>query len=126
MNAFTRSASSMAREAGYTGNSPAMLNAFEQIRLAGIREARAGHYERKRIIDGMKAEPRMFFNAISPAQSSSEAIEDATRIIFTFRNLPRWQQEMSLGQLRKAKMTRLVARFFRRYGVRIWAREIAA
>ncbi|TIO15586.1 MAG: hypothetical protein E5X86_19640 [Mesorhizobium sp.] len=125
MNAFTRSASSMAREAGYTGNSPAMLNAFEQIRLAGIREARAGHYERKRVIEQYKAEPGMFFNAIRPSLTTSEAIEDANRVIFTFRNLPRWQQEARLGQLRKAKQTRLVARFFRRFGARIWARDAA-
>ncbi|TJW49397.1 MAG: hypothetical protein E5X65_33910 [Mesorhizobium sp.] len=127
MNAFTRSASSMAREAGYTGNSPAMLNAFEQIRLAGIREARAGHYERKRVIEQYKAEPGMFFNAIRPSLTTSEAIEDANRIIHTFRNLPTWQQQHArLGQLRKAKQTRLVARYFRMHGRKIWAREIAA
>lgn len=122
MNASTQ----LAKSCGYSGNSPAMLNAFEQIRLAGIREARAGHYERKRIIDGMKAEPRMFFNAISPAQSSLEAIEDANRIIFGFRNLPRWQQEMRLGQLRKAKQTRVISRYFRRFGKAVWLNKEAA
>lgn len=115
-----------ARQAGYTGNSPAMLAAMEDIRQAGIREARAGHYERKRIIDEFKADPGMFFAAIRPSLTTSEAIEDANRIIFTFRNLPRWQQEMRLAQLRKAKRTRLVARYFRMHGKAIWAREIAA
>lgn len=110
---------------GYTGESPAMLAALEAIRRHGCAEARTAHYERKRIVDEYKADSGMFFSAIRPSLTTSEAIEDANRIIHTFRNLPSWQQEMRLGQLRKAKRTRLAARFFRRYGVRIWAREAA-
>lgn len=115
----------LAKSCGYTGQSPAMLNAFEQIRIAGIREARASHYERKRIVDQYKADSAMFFNAIRPSLTTSEAIEDANRIIFTFRNLEKWKQERRLPELRRAKRILLIARFFRRYGARIWAREAA-
>jgi hypothetical protein len=118
-------AATFARQSGYTGKSPAMLGAFEAIRAAGIREARAAHLERKAVIDEMKAEPGMFFNAIRPSLSTAEAIEDAQRVIFGWRNLPTWRQELRAGELRRAKQTLVVARFFRRYGLRIWARRAA-
>lgn len=118
-------AATIARESGYTGNSPAMLNAFEQIHQRGIREARAGHLERKRIVDQFKAAPGMFFATIRPSLSTAEAIEDANRVIFNFRNLPTWQQQARLGQVRKAKQTRVIARYFRRFGLRLWAQQAA-
>lgn len=114
-----------AKSCGYTGRSPALLGAFEAIRQAGIAEARAAHFDRKRIVDEMKAEPGMFFNAIRPSLSTAEAIEDAQRFIFGWRNLPTWRQELRAGELRRAKQTMVVARFFRRYGLRIWARRAA-
>ena len=115
----------LARECGYTGNSPALLGAYEAIRQAGIREARKAHYERKAIIDQMKAEPGMFFAAIRPSLSTSEAIEDAKRFIFGWRNLPTWRQELRTGDLLRAKQKRVIARFFRRYGKRLWIRRAA-
>lgn len=114
-----------AKSCGYTGNSAAMLGAFEQIRAAGIREARTAHFDRKRVIDEMKAEPGMFFNAIRPSLSTAEAIEDAQRVIFGWRNLPTWRQELRSGELRRAKQQLLLGRFFRRFGLRIWARQAA-
>lgn len=114
-----------ANSCGYTGNSPAMLHALEQIRQRGIREARAGHFERKRVIDQFKAEPCMFFLAIRPSLSTSEAIEDAKRFIASYRNMPTWRQENRAGDLRRAKGKMVTARFFRRFGLRIWARRAA-
>lgn len=114
-----------AKSCGYTGKSPALLGAYEQIKQAGIRQARAAHFDRKRIIDEMKAEPGMFFNAIRPSLSTAEAIEDAMRFIFGWRNMPTWRQELRAGELRRAKQTMLQARFFRRFGKSIWVRKAA-
>lgn len=122
-------AAQFARESGYTGSSPAMLAAFEAIRQHGITEARAQHFERKALVDQYAREPGMFFAAIRPSLSTAEAIEDANRIIFGFRRLETWQQakESRQRELVKAKLTRVIARFFRRYGRRIWInQEIAA
>lgn len=114
-----------ARASGYTGSSPAMLDAFERIRLHGITESRAAHYERVKLVEKYKAEPGMFFAAIRPNLSTEEAIEDANRIIFRFRNLESWRQESRRGQLLQAKQTRCLARFFRRFGQRIWMERAA-
>lgn len=114
-----------ARQSGYTGSSPAMLAAFEDIRQSGIRQARAAHFDRKRVIDEMKATPALFFHAIRPSLSTAEAIEDATRFIAFYRNMPTWRQENRAGDLLRAKEKRLLGRYFRRFGLRIWAREAA-
>lgn len=114
-----------AREFGYTGQSHAMLDAFESIRQLGITQARNQHFERKRLVDEMKKAPAMFFAAIHPALCASEAIEDANRVIFGFRNLPTWRRENRQAQLVKAKHVRVLARYFRKYGKRLWIREAA-
>jgi hypothetical protein len=116
----------LARQCGYTGNSPALLGAYEQIKQAGIRQARAAHFDRKRIVDEMKAEPAMFFAAIRPNLCTEEAIDTARRVIFRFRNLETWRQEMRVNELRRAKEMMVLARFFRRYGRRAWAIQVAA
>lgn len=116
-----------AKSCGYTGKSPAMLGAFAAIRAAGIAEARATHFDRKRIVDQMKAEPGMFFNAIRPSLSTAEAIEDARRFIFGWRSLPKWQQHgYRAEKVTSAKQQIVVARYFRRFGRRVWAIEVAA
>jgi hypothetical protein len=115
-----------ARASGYTGSSPAMLAAFERIRLHGVAEARAAHYERVKLVEKYKAEPGMFFAAIRPSLSTEEAIEDANRIIFRFRNLESWRQESRRGQVLQAKQTRVISRYFRRFGQRVWLNKEAA
>ncbi|ESZ60511.1 hypothetical protein NL532_24295 [Mesorhizobium sp. C120A] len=110
---------------GYRGDSPAMLHAMEAIRQHGIRRARDGHFERKAVIDEMKANPEMFFNAIRPNLCTAEAIEAANRVIFGFRNLPTWQRERRLADVQRAQKMRVYARFFRRFGKRLWIRSAA-
>ncbi|UDL89145.1 hypothetical protein LGH82_29400 [Mesorhizobium sp. PAMC28654] len=114
-----------ARACGYDGDSPALLDAFEAIRQCGIRQARQEHDRRKAVIDGLKLGEDMFLAAIGPALSAEEAIEDATRFIIFWRNMPRWRQERRLPDLVRARQQLLLARFFRRYGRRIWQREAA-
>lgn len=110
---------------GYRGDSPAMLHAMEAIRQQGIRRAREGHFERKAVIDEMKETPALFFHAIRPNLCSAEAIEAANRVIFGFRNLPTWQKERRLGDVKRAQQMRVYARFFRRFGKRLWVRSAA-
>lgn len=122
---YTSFTDQFARKSGYTGSIQTMLKAFEDIRQAGIREARKAHYDRKAVIDEFKRHPGMFFAAIRPSLSTDEAIEDATRIIIRFRNLPTWQQANRRKQVLKAKQVRVFARFFRRFGLRIWQKRAA-
>lgn len=113
-----------ARKAGgYIGESPAMLEAFEKLRRAGISQARAAHFERKRVIDEMAETPVLFFHAIRPSLSTSEAIEDATRFIASYCNMPTWRQENRTGDLLRAKEKRVLGRYFRRFGRRLWVRD---
>ncbi|TIX55946.1 MAG: hypothetical protein E5V28_21530 [Mesorhizobium sp.] len=114
-----------ARDCGYTGDSPAMLAAFAAIRLDGIGKARLGHDQRKAVVDRLKHGEALFLAAIRPAQSAEEALEDAARFIALFRNMPRWRQERRGADLARARQQRLLARFFRRYGHRLWARHAA-
>lgn len=114
-----------ARESGYTGDSPAMLETFEKIRQLGIREARAAHFQRKAVVDQFKAAPWMFFSFAKGALSTDEAIEQAERYIASFRNMETWKQERRRGELAKAKLLRVYGRFFRRFGQRAWAKEAA-
>jgi hypothetical protein len=114
-----------ARACGYTGDSPALLEAFEAIRRNGIAHARRDHLQRKAVIDALKLSQTLFLSAIGPALSAEEAIEDAAHFIACWRNMPRWRQERRLPDLARARQQRLVARFFRRYGHRLWAREAA-
>ncbi|MBZ9894205.1 hypothetical protein LB545_07590 [Mesorhizobium sp. BR1-1-6] len=115
-----------AKSCGYHGSSPALLAAFERIQADGIAEARAKHFERKRLVDQFKAEPGMFFATIRPALCTEEAIEDANRFIFRFRNLPTYRQQNRTGELRQAKQTRVICRYFRRYGKAVWLNKEAA
>lgn len=116
-----------AASVGCNTDNPHLLAMYAEIRRHGIREAREAHQQRKKLVDQMKANPSIFFAMIRPNLSTEEAIEDATRLIFRFRNLETWQQQRESWQLRlsQAKAMRLYARFFRRYGLRIWARRAA-
>jgi hypothetical protein len=122
MNALTKS---FAAENGYRGDSPALLGAFEVIRKSGIREARAAHYDRKKLVDQYKASPALFFAAIHPSLSTEEAIEDSKRFLAFYRSMPTWRQQNRAGDARRAKQAIVVARFFRRFGLRIWTKEAA-
>jgi hypothetical protein len=75
MHAF---AADFARACGYSGDSPALLEAFEAIRRNGIALARHDHFRRKAVIDALKQSEALFLAAIGPALSAQEAIEDAT------------------------------------------------
>lgn len=114
-----------ARKIGCQNASPAMLKAFEDIRQSGIRRARQAHFERIKVIEQFKAEPGMFFASIRPSLCTEEAIEDARRIRFQFRSLPTWQQDVRRSRMQKAVLTEIYARYFRRFGRRIWIREAA-
>ncbi|WP_168992163.1 MULTISPECIES: hypothetical protein [Mesorhizobium] len=118
-------AADFARSCGYTGDSPALLEAFEAIRRNGIAHARQDHFRRKAVIDELKQSQTLFQAAIAPALSAQEAIEDAAHFIACWRNMPRWRQERRLPDLVRAKQQRLVARYFRRHDHRLWAREAA-
>ncbi|CCV15128.1 hypothetical protein [Mesorhizobium sp. STM 4661] len=118
-------ATQFAQDCGYVGDSPAMLAALAAIRLDGIARARQGHDQRKAVVDRVKQSEALFLAAICPALSAEEAIEDAARFIASYRNMPRWRQERRLQDLARAKQQRLLARFFRRYGQHLWAREAA-
>lgn len=114
-----------ARACGYTGDSPALLQAFEAIRRNGIAHARHDHFRRKAVIDELKQAELLFLAAIGPALTAQEAIEDTAHFIACWRNMPRWRQERRLPDLIRARQQRLVARFFRRYAHRLWALEAA-
>jgi hypothetical protein len=119
------SAADLARDSGYAGDSPALLEAFDAIRRSGIAQARQEHFRRKAVIDTLKHSEALFLAAIGPALSADEAIVDAVRFIAFWRNMPRWRQERRLPDLARARQQRLAARFFRRYGRRLWALQAA-
>ncbi len=125
-NLDLRPAQEFAAAAGCRTNDPALLAIYDSIRRKGIREARDAHDDRYAMLKRYKANPYLFFGLIRPSLSTDEAIEESTRIIFRFRNLPTWQQEGRRAELAKAKQVRVFARFFRLYGKRIWLREVAA
>lgn len=104
-----------------------MEAAFEAIRQSGIREARREHFKRKAKLNEFIAWPALYFAAIRPNLSTAEAIEAADRVIIDFRNLPTWQQNNPVRRERvvKAHLSKLYARFFRRYGERAWIRRAA-
>jgi len=115
-----------AREVGYIGNSPAMLKGFEMMRQAGIREARKAHFERVAELAEFKAHPEMFFAAVRPALSIDEAISDANRTIALYRRTPTYRRDALASRVVKAKLNRVYARYFRRFGERVWAMAEAA
>ncbi|MER9617366.1 hypothetical protein [Mesorhizobium sp. M0207] len=120
---MTMDPAQFAHACGYSGDSPAMLAAFAAIRQDGIRKARQGHRQRKAAIDRIKPSRALFLAAIRPAQSAEEALEDVARFLSMFRNMPHWRQERRAADLTRARQQRLFARFFRRYGHRLWALE---
>lgn len=122
MNAYT---AAFAQQIGCPNASPAMMKAFEDIRQSGIRRARTAHFERVKVIEEFKANPGLFFAVIRPSLSTEEAIEDARRIRFNFRNLPTWMQEGRRPQMQQAALTEIYARYFRRFGRRLWIQEAA-
>lgn len=99
--------------------------AYEAIRQHGIREARAAHYKRYELVKRYSETPGMLYSRLWPSLGLTDAIEDATRYIFNFRNLSSWRQELRRGDLARQKENRVLARFFRRFGKRIWLKEAA-
>ncbi|TPM28250.1 hypothetical protein [Mesorhizobium sp. B2-3-4] len=118
-------AADFARACGYTGDSPALIEAFEAIRRNGIAQARLDHFRRKAVIDELKQSEQLFLAAIGPALSAHEAVEDAARFIAGWRAMPGWRQERRQRDLARSRQKLLIARFFRRYGHRLWVLEAA-
>ena len=123
MNAHTLT-KEFAKGSGYGGNCPAMLKAFEAIRQAGIREARKAHHERMKVVEQYAEYPALFFFA-SKALTTDEAVTENRRIIAQYRRLPTWQQQTRGKQLVEAKLMLVIARYFRRFGKRVWQKEAA-
>lgn len=120
-----------AASCGYVGNSPAMLKAFEDIRQSGIRDARKAHYDRVKQVDSFVADPGSFWGyvnlfRVSPLLSTDEAIEFWTieaenqRVL---REAGHWRYDAA--KLRIAAERVVIARYFRRFGARLWQRAAA-
>lgn len=120
-----------AASCGYVGKSPAMLKAFEDIRQSGIRYARKMHYDRVKLADGFVADPGSFWGyvnlfRVSPLLSTDEAIEFWTneaenqRVL---REAGHWRYDAA--KLRIAAERVVIARYFRRFGARLWQRAAA-
>lgn len=120
-----------AAESGYTGDSPAMLAAFEAIRQSGIRRARDMHYERVKLVEQFKARPSLFWSYVNlfrpqPLLSTQEAIDfyrarhTEERALVAIRH---WRADP--GKVRMCGERLVLARFFRRFGARIWTRQAA-
>lgn len=122
MNAHTIE---FAKECGYAGSSPSMLDAFEQVRRHGIEQARRSHHDRKRITDAIKTDPDLISAMIHPAQSVDEALQDIAAFLLACRNMPSWRRQNHAAAIRKARANRLYFRFFRRFGARLMARAAA-
>lgn len=122
MSVLTRT---FAAEAGYHGDSPALLSAYEAIRQSAIRETRKAHRNLKNLVDQYKSSPEMFRASIWPSLSIDEAIEDARHVLANHKNMSTWMRQRCAGEARRAEKTILMARFFRRYGERVWIREAA-
>lgn len=109
----------------YTGGSPATLAADAAISAKGIAEGRLLHFERKAEVDLFTAYPRLYFAAIHPCLSTDEAIEDAKAFARRFSTWPRWRQRERRRDLVETNKTILFARYFRRFGARVWSRAAA-
>lgn len=115
----------------YRGDSPAMLKAFEDIRQSGIRRAREFHFERAKLVEKFKADPGSFWGYINlfrvtPLYSTDEAIEFWSFEAENQRDLRALKSyRYDPGKLRMAAERVVMARFFRRYGARIWQRRAA-
>lgn len=100
-----------------------LLAAYEDIRQYGIREARAQHAARYDLVKLYSENPSLLYSRLRPSLGLSDAIADANRYIFNFRNLTTWRQDARRGELARQKENRVLARYFRRHGKRIWLRE---
>lgn len=128
MNTYTQQ---FAAQCGYIGNSPAMLAAFEDIRQAGIREARRAHYERVKLADGFVADPASFWGYINlfrvnPLLTTDEAIDFWTNEVENqrvLREAGHWRYDAA--KLRIAAERVVMGRYFRRFGARLWQRAAA-
>lgn len=114
-----------ARDCGYAGQSPVMLDTFETIRRSGIAEARAAHFARKKVTDTITADPELIAALIHPAQSIAEALADIATFILRTRNMPTWRRHNHAAAIARAKARRLHLRFFRRFATAILARKAA-
>lgn len=103
----------------------ALTRALAEIDAYGIREARKAHDQRYALVQHYAQNPALFFAFISPSLSTSEAVADAAKFIALYRNLPQWKRESRARDIVIAKQKRVFARFFRRYGARVWLKEAA-
>lgn len=126
MNAYTQQ---FAASCGYIGNSPAMLQAFEDIRQSGIRAARKAHYERVKLVDDFIEEPGSFWGyvnefRVTPLLSTTEAAEfwaneaENQRVL---RVAGHWRYDAA--KLRIAAERVVISRYFRRFGAHLWQRS---
>lgn len=113
-----------AARGGYRGNSPAMLAAIEDIRQAGIREARQMHMARLKKCRSLH-NPSLFAAAIHPADSVHEAMDDTVKAICAFKNLPTHQRDRQRRRFVALNEKLVTLRYSRRYGEAIWARRAA-
>lgn len=102
-----------------------LIAAYEDICHYGIREARAGHYKRYELVKRYSETPGLLYSRLWPSLGLTDAIEDATRYIVNFRNLSSWRQEGRRSELMRQKENRVLCRYFRRHGRRIWLKEAA-
>jgi len=118
-------AQDFAATVGVKTQNPALLAMYDAIRKDGMRTAREAHAERYELVRRYAGTPRLLYVRLGPSLGLSEAIEDATRYIYNFRNLPKWRQDTRRKDLARHIENRVLARFFRRYGKRIWMRSAA-
>lgn len=118
-------AQELAASVGVRTQNPELLRMYEAIRQAGIKTAREAHDERYKLVQRYSDNPGLLYVRLRPSLGLSDAIDDANKYIFNFRNLPRWRQDARRRELAKHTENRLLARFFRRYGKRIWMRSAA-
>lgn len=118
-------AQDFAATVGVKTQNPALLAMYDAIRKSGIKTAREAHDDRYKLVKRYSETPGLLYVRLRPSLGLSDAIEDANRYIFNFRNLPKWRQDSRVKDLAKHIENRLLARFFRRYGKRIWMRSAA-
>lgn len=121
-----------AASCGYVGNSPAMLAAFEEIRQSGIRAARNAHFDRVKLVERLAKEPGSFWGyvnefRVTPLLSTDEAAEfwaneaEKQRVLWASGH---WRYDAA--KLRIAAERVVIARYFRRFGAKLWQREARA
>jgi hypothetical protein len=118
-------AQDFAATVGVKTQNPALLAMYDAIRKDGMRTAREAHDERYKLVKRYADNPGLLYVRLRPSLGLSDAIDDANRYVFNFRNLPRWRQDSRQKDYAKHIENRLLARFFRRFGKRIWMRSAA-